>query len=337
MTKPQVIHVKEFVYTFLTRFIGLLIWSIGAVSAESNFIPLTGVLPPTVAKGETPFLVTGPLEVEEGGHTIIEKGVVFLFKNFTGITVNGAIRVEGTMDEPVVFTSENDTLYNPSSSLEPAAFDWDGITINKGESESVLEHSIIGYSLFGIKSLTRKIAIRECVFHENGNADVTIQGEKLLVTSPYNYSYEKSKEMAMPDIIEEQPIVEAPQEEDPEPETTLILEPEEEPEEKDDTKVSLVTEPKKKERTAGKVLFRLGSAITAFTGGVFGAKEHLDYISTKEHFDDINEFDDEDKMKYTSADWENEKDHTNDHMRKMFIFYGIGLAGLTLFAISFAF
>ncbi len=328
---------KVFTYTFLTRVIGLLLWCIVATRAELNFIPLTGVLPPTVTKGEAPYLVTGPLEVEEGGHTIVEKGVVFLFKNFTGITINGAIRVEGTMDEPIVFTSENDTLYNPSSSLEPAAFDWDGIIINQGEAESVLEHSILQYSLFGIKSLTRKIAIRECVFHENGNADVTIQGEKILVTSPYSYDYEMSKEAALPDIIEEQPIVEAPQEEEPEPEISLILEPEKEPEEKEDAKVSLIIEPKKKERVAGKVLFRLGSAITTFCGGVFGAKEHLDYISTKGHFEDINEFDDEDKMKYTSADWENEKDQTNDHMKKMFIFYGIGLAGLTLFAISFTF
>ncbi len=322
-----------------SRLIGVLVWYVCFVWAQPDFIPLSGTLPPTLSKGDAPYLVTDYLVVEQGNHTIVEKGVVFLFKNFTGITVNGSIRVEGTEEEPVVFTSENDTIYNPSSTLEPAPFDWDGISISEGEMENVFTHCIIEYSLFGIKSLSPKLTLKKCVFKDNGNADVAIEGEKLPVISPYSYA--EGKALVIPDstktatdadqgVIQEESI--------PESKPELVLEePEKERRKKREKKVSLApAEPRKKGR-AGKVLLRLSGVLAACGGGAFGVKEHLDYLDAKATFDDINEFDDEDKLKYTSEDWEREKQHANDHMTKMVVFYGIGAVGLSLFVISFTF
>ncbi len=166
---------------FIPHIVCLLLWYAQGQEAQQDFIALSGTLPPTVIKAEAPYLVTGTLTVEKDRRTVIEKGVIFLFKNFSGIIVSGTILVEGTSKEPVIFTSENDTIYNSSATIEPAAFDWDGITLNPTETENIFKHCEIQYSLFGVKSLGKTVVLQECTFRENGNAYVTVKGDKLRV------------------------------------------------------------------------------------------------------------------------------------------------------------
>lgn len=322
----------------------LLLCYVCGIWAETEFIVLSGILPATVVKAETPYLVTGALTVEEGRHTVIEKGVIFLFKNFSSITVSGTIRVEGSREEPVVFTSENDTLYNSSSILEPAAFDWDGITLNPGETENVFKHCYIQFSLFGVKSLRKNVVLKECFFLENGNADVTVEGEKLMVASPF--SYDPNEEQAGPDVGESDPAVEiSAQEEGPSKEikqeeaedaSELSFNIEEPADESKPQKVPLVS-PIPKEKKHRRVTLRLLSIGAALGGGAMGVIEHLNYISAREKFDRINEFGDEEKIKYTAADWNEARDKSNQHLRNALIYYGIGFTGLTVFTFSIMF
>ena len=87
----------------------------------------------------------------------------------------------------------------------------------------------------------------------------------------------------------------------------------------------------------GKIVIRMLSLTTAFAGIAGGVVQYLDYKSAKERFDDIDEFSDEDKMEYTSEDWERAKENTNNHLMYGYMYGGIALLGVSVFAISFAF
>jgi hypothetical protein len=315
---------------------GLLV-GLGTQVCAENFIPLAGALPPTVVKAAKPYMVTGYLEIPAGQQTVIEKGVVMLFRNFTGITVLGTIQVKGSADEPVIFTSENDSAYNPDASIEPAPFDWDGVTVKSGELDNGFEYCTVQYSLFGIKSETNRISFTSCVFRENGKSDVIVGEQKLSVISPFTF-----KDTSMPAAPAEKTAVAAPQRQEPQPEETvdpadLSFDLEEIPQGAGKTVPAPVTPEPKKKGSAAKVVFRLLSIAAVGAGGALGVKEHLGFIEADEEFRNIDDFDETDKMTYTSEDWEAAKNHVNNHLYKALGFYGCALVGAVVFTVTFAF
>lgn len=332
---------KTFLTGILRKTAGSVILAgcLSCVLAQTDYIPLSGVLPATVAKGSMPYLVTEYLKVKEGTSTTIERGVVFLFKNFTGIEVKGTLRVEGTEDEPVVFTSENDTTFNLSSTLEPAAFDWDGISLDTGESMHVFEHCVIQYSLFGIKSGTPLISLKKCYFKENGNADVTIGDQKLEVTSsPFSYATKPSSDN---ETTEEQETVEGQnlQTFQDEGESAANLETTPAREQREEKKPAVITSREKNlhAQKVARIIFRFAGVGAVLAGAAFGVVETRYYLNARDDFEKINSFDTQAQMIYTSEDWETAKDNTNTHLRNMFIGYGTGILGVMVFSISFAF
>jgi hypothetical protein len=148
---------------------------------EQELPALDGELEGTIEKQETPYLVTGEIVVPPGETVFIEPGVIFLFKNFTGLLVQGTLLARGTSDEPIVFTSENDWAYNGRLTIEPAPYDWNGITIYDNTSGTVFRHCKVQYTLFGINALTEQVLIDSCYFQQNGKSDVVIAGETLEV------------------------------------------------------------------------------------------------------------------------------------------------------------
>ncbi|MBN1982268.1 MAG: hypothetical protein JW795_12110 [Chitinivibrionales bacterium] len=183
---------------------------VAAPGNDKKFVQLSGRLPTVIANIKKPYLVTSQVEVPRGQKTSVEKGVVFLFKNFSGITINGTFQVMGTKDQPVIFTSENDSLFNPIATLEPAPYDWDGITVNMSDSVSVFDNCVVKYSLFGIHSLTKTIVLRYCNFSQNGKNDFSIDGkEQDKITENYSYVPQRLRkvyevETALPPAAPEQ-------------------------------------------------------------------------------------------------------------------------------------
>ena len=325
----------------------LLIFSLSMeLATGANFETISGELPGVIKKGEKPYLVTSTLEVKEGEEVTIEKGAVFLFKNFTGVNVKGSIKVKGTENDPVIFSSENDTLFNPSPSLEPAPFDWDGITVNPGMEKNIFEHCFIKYSLFGIKSLTQNITLKKCSFIQNGSSDFTINDEKQPVTRPlYSYSSTgKESSMAVevdtttPDVA----LQEAKEKKEVTVSKKIELEvPEEEVKKKRKKKVPLVMEPpgEKKEKKGGKVAIRMLSLTTAFIGIAGGVVQYMDFMTAKEKFYKYDDVSSQENLMNPNIkeDWENAKNNANNHQKLGYIYGGIGLVGIAFFAISFAF
>jgi hypothetical protein len=131
----------------------------------------------TLNRSGNPFIVADNLTVPEGTSLIIQEGCLFLFKPFSGIIVDGSIQVQGTLESPVIFTTENDSKYNPESRQLPNPFDWNGILVNDKARTVKLSNFILEYSVYGIKSLKEEFVINNGTFSRNGQFHVTVKDE----------------------------------------------------------------------------------------------------------------------------------------------------------------
>lgn len=149
---------------------------------------LAGPLPDTVKGGNKPYLVVGDIEVPVGKTVTIGRGVVFLFKTFTGMHVLGKLSINGTQDAPVVFTSENDRSVNQGTKLYPNPFDWNGIYIHSDAVGSSFSYCKVLYSVYGIVSETKFIKLDQVTIHDNGKSNLVIEGkEQQISDKPYRY------------------------------------------------------------------------------------------------------------------------------------------------------
>ena len=154
-----------------------------------NFVELAGDLPHFVSFQKSPYVIVSDIYVPAGKSVTIEAGTVFLFKNFTGFHVEGILSVKGTSSNPVIFTSENDNIYNPYSTLNPTPYDWNGIYLHKDAIGTDLQNFKVMYSVKGIVSETKYIRLTDATFHENGRSNLSIAGEERPVTPDQPYTY----------------------------------------------------------------------------------------------------------------------------------------------------
>ena len=154
-----------------------------------KFTTLVGDLPKSLPAEKGPYLITSDIYVPAGKTVTVQAGTVFLFKNFTGIHIQGTLAVLGSADKPVIFTSENDRRFNPAASLNPNPYDWNGIFIHEDAIGSDMQNFEIAYSVYGINTLTKFVRITNGVFRDNGRANFTIEGIPQTVTAgPFSYS-----------------------------------------------------------------------------------------------------------------------------------------------------
>ncbi len=151
---------------------------------------LAGDLPREVTADKSPYLVVADIFVPSGKAIRIEAGTVFLFKNFTGLHVQGVLSARGTAAHPIVFTSANDRSYPAAGSLNPTPYDWNGVYIMKDGMGTEMEHFNIRYSVKGIVSETKFINLAAGVFSENGRSHCTIEGveQKVEAGVPFSHS-----------------------------------------------------------------------------------------------------------------------------------------------------
>jgi hypothetical protein len=136
-----------------------------------------------------PYIVDQDVVIAKNTKTVIKAGCVFLFKSFTGINIYGSMLVEGTQDDPVVFSSINDANYNAEATQLPNAFDWNGIYISEESGGVKLRNFRLMYSVFGIKSKKDDITIQNGYFKQNGQFHFTINDNIHYVQDNISYSY----------------------------------------------------------------------------------------------------------------------------------------------------
>ncbi len=160
-----------------------------AVGAQAAFDTLAGPLPKFISATSGPYLVVEDIEVPLGKTVTIEPGTVFMFKNFSGLHVQGRLVAEGTGDRPIVFTSEYDGEYNQAESMYPNPYDWNGIYIHENALGSSISHFHLFYSVYGIISDTKFFRIESGLFQNNGKSNLVIEGEtKTVGDEPFSYS-----------------------------------------------------------------------------------------------------------------------------------------------------
>jgi hypothetical protein len=155
-----------------------------------NFERLGGDLPKVLGgKDHAMYLVTADIYVPSGKTVRIEPGTALLFKNFTGMHVEGKLLAQGTREKPIVFTSEFDDRFRPADTIKANAYDWNGIYIHESGLATLMANCEIVYSVYGINSLTKFIKLENVRFADNGRADLTIEDQKVAVTpEPFSYA-----------------------------------------------------------------------------------------------------------------------------------------------------
>jgi hypothetical protein len=173
----------------LTYAAALLYAGLFSQASAADFQTLLGDLPKAVSAEKGPYLVTSDIYVPAGKTVVVDPGAVFLFKNFTGLHVQGTLIAKGTAEKPVVFTSENDKRFNKETALIANPYDWNGIFIHNDAIGTDLQHVEVVYSVYGINSLTKFFRIVAGTFRDNGRANLTIEGQAQAVTAePFTYS-----------------------------------------------------------------------------------------------------------------------------------------------------
>lgn len=169
----------------------LLFSSLSIVKAQVHLKGEIGVR--LFESSDNPHIVDEPITITKGATVTIKKGTVFLFKNYAGLKVQGSLIIQGTEDEPVIFTSFNDKKYNPDAKMYPNAFDWNGLSIEEASGTIELHHFILMYSVYGVKSKNDKILINRGRFSNNGQCDVVINDKMKVVLKgePFSYSHTK--------------------------------------------------------------------------------------------------------------------------------------------------
>jgi hypothetical protein len=143
------------------------------------FDTLAGPLPDTVKSGKNVFLVVGDIEVPINRTVVIYPGTIFLFKNFTGLHVQGKLIAHGTKDLPIIFSSENDRSCNPLTKLLPNPFDWNGIYVHPEGVGTELSFCKVLYSVYGIISETKFIKFEQITLKLNGKSNLTVEGKEV--------------------------------------------------------------------------------------------------------------------------------------------------------------
>jgi hypothetical protein len=147
-----------------------------------SFDTLIGTLPSLLRYSERPYLVTSNIEVPPDKTVTIEPGAVLLFKNFSGLHIRGRLIARGTPEKPIVFTSEYDRRYNPSSARDANPFDWDGIYMTLNSLGTQFTHVTIAYSVYCITSESKFIRLDPLTVIDNGKSVITIDQQEYPIT-----------------------------------------------------------------------------------------------------------------------------------------------------------
>jgi len=281
-----------------------------------SFTLLNGSLPTVVGKDHSPYFVEADVFVSPGSTVSIESGVVILFKNFTGLHVQGSLFAKGTPEEPVVFTSINDQTYNSSTPVSAAPYDWNGIDIYESAIGTRFDNCVISYSVYGIRSQTDQLKITDSRFLQNGKSSLSVKDSTFtLDTTEFSFS------APSPEPVSQRTGMTAP-EKNQQTSIRNALQP-------------LPDQSKNKEWLRS--VFRYSGMVLAAVGIASAAQEYGDYSNARDEFDMINEKTDYNMQTYTSSDWNRALKDVRKETAITGAFAGSGIIGLVLFSLSFTF
>ncbi len=276
--------------------------SIQPVSGKFKYDTLAGPLPALIKSRNNPYIVITDIEVPANKVVTIEPGVIILFQNFTGLHVRGKLIANGTKKAPVVFTSEFDKTYNPSTTFIANPFDWNGIYIHSDGFGTYLEHCIISYTVYGLMSETKYIRLDPVTFEENGKSDLQIEKEikkDVIPKTPYHYV------LSTKDVT------------------------------KEGVDIKIIKDPLAPKRN----FFRYSGVVLGLGGVVAGIAHAVQYAETKDIWVEFNQKQPSTNTKFnqSSVDYENARDNYIEKKRFVITDFVIAAIGIFGFTWSFTF
>ncbi|MBD3314407.1 MAG: hypothetical protein GF344_01355 [Chitinivibrionales bacterium] len=270
----------------------------GAPVHAAAFDTLAGPLPSLVKYRRTPYVVIADIQVPPDKVVTIEPGVVLLFKNFTGIHVEGRLVAEGTAEKPIVFTSELDRKHNPTSSLLANPYDWNGIYIHSDAFGTSLAHCKVLYSVYGVISDTKFIKVSPGLFAHNGKSSFVIEGvEQDVGDEPYSYVL-STKDATI-----------------------------------DGVPIKILRDPLAMRRTVVRY-----AGLTAILGGCsIGVSRLIQYQQTKDRLEELSVGDTTNTLHNEGRDWEDTRRRRNQHATWSALGFAIGLLGTVGITWTFTF
>jgi hypothetical protein len=289
-------------HALYARFLFVLLAGAVAVSGRGSPVvdTLGGELKGHLGGANRIFLVKSDITVPPGVTVVIKPGTRFLFRNFTGLLIHGTLMAIGTRQNPIIFTSANDSPFTASAARIPAPYDWNGITVGENASGSVFSHCGVYYSLYGIDALTAFITIEQCRFRHNGRTDVVVRG-KALIPDRELITYAMNTSRHLPG---NQHVI---YKTDPALRWRMTL------------------------RGSGLILTAGGAAASIW--------ESYRYREAKEEFDRLNNASDHGNLSNPAIidEWNEAKDRKNLHLTGMVFSFAVLALGITGFAVSFTF
>lgn len=273
---------------------------IGSPSASSvvEFDTIGGPLPKLIKGQSVPYLVVSDIEVPLGKIVKIQPGAVFLFKNFTGFHVEGRLIAEGTVDNPIVFTSEYDRKYNPASTLYPNPYDWNGIYIHANAIGTSMRHTQVLYSVYGVRSDTKFLQVKSGLFRNNGKTNLVVEDQEHIMTNdPYTY------ELSIKDATV------------------------------DGVPVRILADPNAPRRN----LLRYSGVAGFLAGAGVGALNTMQLLESQNELHELSNTGVKNMSLHTQTDWADAKERRDEDRIWAALGYGIGLAGVAGFTLSFTF
>ena len=345
-------------FVLISNFLTLL--NAQEITYANSMDTVVGSLPSVVKSGL--YLVTGDIFVPPGSTVTIEAGTVFMFKEFTGLHVQGVLYAQGEPARSIVFTSASDSVFSGNPSKYAAPYDWNGIDVYDGAPGTTFSYSAVRYSVYGIRSQTEFLKIDHVSFTKNGKSALSIKNERKEITdSLFSFGTFTTKiDMPIQNVIPATSLLTTAKTSEParsveSDSSRLIPISQSKADNKkqavinvdqNDTKSveiqkakpQLVLEPPSVRKKSGaRTFFRVvGTALfigSGATGVYFGEK----FLKDRKRLNDLSDLDANEMQLYTSSDWQKAKNDRDFDYIMTAVSAGVGVLGLTSFVISFAF
>ena len=163
----------------------LLFYVISLIAIPASATDVTGIQTGRWSIENSPYIVTGNIEVPENSTLSIEPGVVVKFTGYYSINVRGYLEAIGTVGKRIVFTSLNDKEFgatNQPTTVMPTTTDWSGINFEPAsDKQSKLDYCIIRYSDKGISASTASPDLAHIIIADCNTRTVVISGKPIEV------------------------------------------------------------------------------------------------------------------------------------------------------------
>ena len=131
----------------------------------------------TTLPPHTAYLSNDGITIEKNAKLIIKEGVTIYFNKNCGISVAGALQLDGTLENPVKFQG-----IRTEEEYSDIPAQWKGVSFSDGSSESVMNYATIKNAQTAISiSNNNNIIIANCIVKNNFNNGIVIENSNTLI------------------------------------------------------------------------------------------------------------------------------------------------------------